>query len=48
MKTIVNSLADKTEHKQAQTLTNGIIELNRQSMEELFYTMRIAEKVKKQ
>ncbi|HRG67760.1 MAG: hypothetical protein JNL65_03470 [Saprospiraceae bacterium] len=38
----------KTEHKQAQTLTNGIIELNRQSMEELFYTMRIAEKVKKQ
>ncbi len=38
----------KSEHKQAQTLTNGVIELNRQSMEELFYTMRIAEKIKKQ
>lgn len=37
----------KNEHKRDQVLTNGVIELNRQSMEELFYTMRVAEKIKK-
>lgn len=36
----------KNEHKRDQVLTNGVIELNRQSMEELFYTMRVAEKLK--
>ncbi len=36
----------KNEHKQAQTLSNGILELNRKTMEDLFYTMRIAEKIK--
>ena len=37
----------KNEHKRDQVLTNGVIELNRQSMEKLFYTMRVAEKIKK-